>query len=130
MLSAEEAQRITYDEETNTLTVFYRDRKVMFEGCARDQSAPEFNRKTLFQIEDRMTFNIAGVTAVSFINRSVKSAWCSGRRPKHLRDCTKVPMVKLRPWLNGECKSCVYGDRKGSFGHYFLQKSMIAASLT
>lgn len=130
MLRAEQAQHITFNNDTNVLTVVYRDQKIMFPGCARDDSAPEFNRKTLFQIEDRMKFNISGVSAVSFINRSVRTAWCSGRRPKHLRDCTKLQMVELRPWLKGECKTCVHGDRQGSLGHYYLQKSMVAAPLT
>lgn len=130
MLHAEQPTSMTYDDTTNILTIYYKEKRIELEGCTRDNSAPEFTRKNLFKVQDRMIFNIAGVTQVSFANMLKKGAWCSGKRPKHLRDCMQVSIVELRPWLKTECKSCKYGDRQGSFGHYHLQKSMVAAPLT
>ena len=105
-----------YDEDANVLTVFYRDRAVEFNGFTREE-APEFTRQTLFYVKESMTFNVAGVTHVSFLNRFVRSARCAGKRPKHLRDCAQKSIIERRPWLKRECNACTYGDRQGSLGH-------------
>ena len=128
MLRADTPQRLIHDVETNRLTVYYHDTHIVLKGCTRDDNAPEFNRKNLFSIEDRMTFNISGVAKVSFVNRHIGGATCPSRRPRHLRTCGSI--LEMRPWLRRTCKTCIHGDRQGSLGHYYQQKSMIAAPLT
>lgn len=128
MTSTERPLRMEFEDTTSSLTIFYRTRTVRLQGCKRDKSAPVYNRKTICQAEEDALFNVEGIDTVSFVNVGIR------RLAKHsvvqVPNCTAMSMVELRPWLRGECRTCLWCDRQGSFGHYFVQHSFVAAPLT
>ena len=130
MIRAVRPLAVRFDETQKMLTLHYRDEVVHIAACARDDCAPHFTRKNIDKVEAGMIFNVTGVQAVSFVNAEARGRLCAGKRPKHLRDCAAVSIVEIRPWLRGKCRSCLGTDRKGSFGHYYTQRSFVAAPLT
>ena len=43
--------------------------------------------------------------------------------------CNSARIIDIRPWLRTN-RPCLHSDRQGTFGHYSLQYSLIAAPLT
>lgn len=113
--------RMNFDTERQKLYVEFRnDITRTYCVVTHDPTAAVVNVRRIRRVGQNETFNVPGMHGVSFV---------SGESSLESECAVKAwSMIQLRPWLRDG--RCMYGDRQGTFGHYFTQCSMIAAPLT
>lgn len=91
-----------------------------YDVAAHDPAAPIVNMRHIRRVRKDEVFNLPGMSDMSFVLASKDAS---------ANSCVaEWSMFELRPWLRDG--RCMYGDRRGTFGHYFEQCSMVAAPLT
>lgn len=99
---------------------FRKDVSRTFDVVAYNPEAPTINVRRIRRVKETTVFNLPGMKGMSFVSEL----------PYHNSRCgvSNWSMIELRPWLRDG--RCMYGERQGTFGHYFTQSSMMAAPLT
>ena len=99
---------------------FSNNRHRRFDVVTRNDSLRTIGARSLNTLQTDEAFNVRGIYDVSFVGDTKCYRSRCGVQP--------LSMPQLRPWLKDG--RCMYGDRQGTFGHYFLQNSGVAAPLT